>query len=82
MTPAVRLEAVQPGCVSDDVTTLRIRLNECVATPDRPDSWNTFGPATRRQYAAWQRACGYLGDAVDGVPDELTLTKIGLTVQP
>jgi hypothetical protein len=75
--PTVRLGTTQPGCVSDDVTTLRLALGREFGHPEHPDSWNTFGPATQRQYALWQRSLGIPMDDADGVPTRDTLAALG-----
>ncbi|MDH2392307.1 peptidoglycan-binding protein [Streptomyces sp. HNM0663] len=36
-----------------------------------------FGTATIRAYAAWQRRCGYTGQAADGIPGRDSLTRLG-----
>jgi peptidoglycan hydrolase-like protein with peptidoglycan-binding domain len=36
-----------------------------------------FGTATIRAYAAWQRRCGYRGQAADGIPGKTSLTRLG-----
>ncbi|MGH8892281.1 MAG: peptidoglycan recognition protein family protein [Actinomycetes bacterium] len=37
----------------------------------------SFGTKTVAAFKAWQRRCGLQGDAVDGVPRLMTLTKLG-----
>jgi hypothetical protein len=36
----------------------------------------SFGSLTRDAYAAWQRRCGYTGDAADGIPGKASLEKL------
>jgi len=36
-----------------------------------------FGSQTKAAYAAWQRKCGYIGAAADGVPGMTSLKKLG-----
>lgn len=36
-----------------------------------------FGTATVAAYAAWQRRCGWSGNAADGIPGSASLTKLG-----
>lgn len=43
---------------------------------DRKLADGHYGTATRKAYAAWQRKCGYSGDAADGVPGMTSLRKL------
>lgn len=74
--PIINVADVQPGQKNKSVLVVQKALQKSVGL-NYSSAPGTFGPATKKAYAAWQRKCGFTGAAADGKPGLKTLKLLG-----
>jgi GH24 family phage-related lysozyme (muramidase) len=72
----VNFADVQPGKTNNSILLVQKALQKAVGL-DYSSGPGTFGPRTKKAYAAWQRKVGFTSAAANGKPDPKTLKMLG-----
>lgn len=71
----VWLVSVQPGKRNQQVWTVQNALKKEGMTTSEPTGF--FGAETKLAYSNWQKKLGYSGKNADGIPGQVSLSKLG-----